>query len=432
MSIMQQAPIHLQRINQNNNSNNNTHNISRHLTTEETAAFAKALDALRDEVMSSLGERDATYIRKVVKAVRFSEITGRGLLMTLGWLPPAWLAGVSLLGFSKIVENMELGHNVMHGQYDWMNDPALSGAGYDWDNTCAAPMWKHSHNYMHHTFTNIIGKDLDVGYDAVRMTHEQPWKAHDSINLIKIVGIATFFQWAVGYHDIQVTEHEYANHPDKAQMVKEKWHMFAKKITRQVGKDYLLFPALSGINLIPTLTGNAAANVIRNWWSFAIIFCGHFSADTEMFAQKDVVLAEETKGEWYIRQIKGSGNIAGGKWFHFMSGNLSHQIEHHLFPDMPANRYQDIALQIKALCDDYGIHYTTGAFTKQFSEVMVRIAAFSLPNDMLANHMRTMTVSELRRVAPRQLSRGIRSTLRQPSHLLGSMTGRIMGKLTNR
>lgn len=374
---------------------------SRHLTAAEVDTFAKRLDDIRDEVFSSLGEQDAQYINNVLNTVRYSEIAGRGLLMTLGWLPPAWLAGVALLGFSKIVENMELGHNVMHGQYDWMNDPKFSGAAYDWDNTCSAPMWKHSHNYMHHTYTNIIDKDLDIGYDAVRMTHEQPWHVHDILNLAKLVGIATLFQWAVGYHDIQVTKHEYADDPKRTKKMMAKWRQFAQKSARQVGKDYVFFPVISGINFLPTLTGNMAANLIRNCWAFAIIFCGHFSADVEMFDES--TLDNESKGDWYIRQIKGSGNIQGGQFFHFLSGNLSHQIEHHVFPDMPANRYQEIAPKVQALCGEYGIHYTTGRFTKQFSEVMVRVAVFSLPNNLLAKHMDDMSVSGLVKAAGRSV-----------------------------
>lgn len=361
---------------------------NRHLSDKEKEEFATKIETIRNDVMASLDEKDARYINQVKHAVRYSEIGGRGLLMLFGWLPPAWLAGVSLLGFSKIVENMELGHNVMHGQYDWMNDPRFAGATYDWDNTCAAPMWKHSHNYMHHTFTNIIGKDLDIGYDAVRMTAEQPWHYHDVFNLIKLVGISSFFQWAVGYHDIQVVKHEYSDDPQKSTMIQQRWQMFAKKITRQVTKDYVFFPVIANINFIPTLAGNATANYIRNLWSFAIIFCGHFSADAQMFEKTAESIENESKADWYIRQIQGSGNISGGKWLHFLSGNLSHQIEHHLYPDMPANRYQEIAPEIQALCEEYGIHYTTGNFAKQLSEVMVRIAVYSLPNQFIANPLK--------------------------------------------
>jgi NADPH-dependent stearoyl-CoA 9-desaturase len=31
-----------------------------------------------------------------------------------------WVLGASTLGMAKILENMEIGHNVLHGQWDWM------------------------------------------------------------------------------------------------------------------------------------------------------------------------------------------------------------------------------------------------------------------------------------------------------------------------
>ena len=125
-------------------------------------------------VVADLGERDADYIRKVIRAQRGLEVAGRGLLFA-GFLPPAWLAGVTALSLSKILDNMEIGHNVMHGQYDWMKDPALSGKGFEWDTACPADQWRHSHNYMHHTHTNIVGKDRDIGYGVLRMSEDQPW-----------------------------------------------------------------------------------------------------------------------------------------------------------------------------------------------------------------------------------------------------------------
>ena len=52
---------------------------------------------------------------------------------------------------------------------------------------------------------------------------------------------------------------------------------------------------------------------------------------------------DETRGEWYLRQMLGSADISGGQVVHVMTGNLSHQIEHHLYPDLPSNRYAEIA-----------------------------------------------------------------------------------------
>ena len=144
------------------------------LTPEQIESFGEELDAIRQRVLADRGEHDANYIRKVIRAQRGLEVAGRGLLWA-GVFPPAWIAGTAALSLSKILDNMEIGHNVMHGQYDWMNDPALSGKQFEWDNACPADQWRHSHNYMHHTHTNIVGKDRDIGYGVLRMSEDQRW-----------------------------------------------------------------------------------------------------------------------------------------------------------------------------------------------------------------------------------------------------------------
>ena len=139
------------------------------LTPEQAEAFGRELDALKERVIADFGERDTTYIRRIIKAQRGLEIAGRALLFG-GIFPPFWLAGTAMLGVSKILDNMEIGHNVMHGQYDWTGDPALSSKNFEWDTACPADQWRHSHNYMHHTYTNIVGMDRDVGYGILRMS----------------------------------------------------------------------------------------------------------------------------------------------------------------------------------------------------------------------------------------------------------------------
>ena len=114
-----------------------------------------------------------------------------------------------------------------------------------------------------------------------------------------------------------------------------------RKVRSQTLKDYVLFPALTGPLFPLTLAGNATANLIRNIWTFNIIFCGHFPAGVESFSIEET--EEETRGGWYYRQLLGSANITGRKLFHTLTGNLSFQIEHHLFPDIPARRYPEIA-----------------------------------------------------------------------------------------
>ena len=126
-----------------------------------------------------------------------------------------------------------------------------------------------------------------------------------------------------------------------------------------------------------TLIADAIANVVRNVWSHAIIFCGHFPDQTFMFTEEEV--QDESRGAWYVRQLIGAANIDGRPLFHIMSGNLSFQVEHHLYPDMPSSRYQQIAPRVKEICEKYGLPYNTGPLGKQWGSVQRTILRLSLP-----------------------------------------------------
>ncbi len=353
---------------------------SRHLTPEEIQQFGEKVDAIRREVMDSLGEKDAAYIYKIRNFVRYSEIASRGMLMFAGWIPPVWLAGTTLLGISKIVENMELGHNVMHGQFDWLNDPSLNGANYDWDTISTGDDWKYTHNYVHHTYTNIVGKDHDVGYGLLRVSESQKWEPRFLFNIPLAIQLMVFFEWYVGVQNLHLEDVLVY----KTKTWKQVWQDAAKlrlKVRRQVLKDYIFFPLIAGPNALPVFAGNAVANIIRSLWASAVIFNGHFTEDAETFEPDNT--KNESRAEWYLRQIRGSSNFSGTEGLHILSGNLSHQIEHHLFPDMPANRYAEVAPKIKALCAEYGIHYNEASFMQQFASVWVRLAKCSLPEGSL-------------------------------------------------
>ena len=78
--------------------------------------------------------------------------------------------------------------------------------------------------------------------------------------------------------------------------------------------------------------------------------------------------------------MAGSANLSGSRLLHLMSGNLSHQIEHHFYPDLPANRYATIAVEVKEICARYGQHYNTGSLPRQFGQVIWRIWRHALPS----------------------------------------------------
>src|SRR5699024_8817055 len=99
---------------------------------------------------------------------------------------------------------MEIGHNVMHGQYDWTRDPALSSQRFEWDTLAPAANWRHSHNYIHHTYTNVLGRDRDIVYGILRIDPEQNWHPYYLGIPVYATLLAIFFQWGVILHDVVI------------------------------------------------------------------------------------------------------------------------------------------------------------------------------------------------------------------------------------
>jgi NADPH-dependent stearoyl-CoA 9-desaturase len=394
------------------------------LSEQELEKLAKEFDAIHDEVFAELGDRDRQYIKTVISVQRQIVVAGRVLLLA-SRSRTAWVLGTACLGMAKILENMELGHNILHGQWDWMNDPDIHSSVWDWDTASTARSWKHSHNYIHHTYTNIRGKDRDLGYEIMRIDPNQPWHpiwlAQPLFNLL----LTLLFEWGVAVHDIDFRAAQRGEKPWSE--VRQELKGIRGKARAQIVKDYLGWPAISagafalaqlasrgrldqpaesrvarGLRrmsgsrrvgataalldrLLPgvestflrTLAADALANLIRNVWAHAIIFCGHFPDQTYTFSAAEV--ENETRGGWYVRQLIGAANIDGSPLFHVISGNLGYQVEHHLYPDMPSSRYSEIAPKIKDICERYELPYNSGPFAKQWFTVHRSIFRLAFP-----------------------------------------------------
>jgi NADPH-dependent stearoyl-CoA 9-desaturase len=348
-----------------------------HLTDEEVEALGRELDEIRAEIEASRGAADAAYINRIITIQRTLAAAGRVTLFASKY-PPAWIAGTLMLGVAKILENMEIGHNVMHGQWDWMNDPEIHSSNWEWDTAQPAEQWKHSHNYVHHQFTNVLGFDNDIGYGILRMAREQKWHPANLGQPVYNAALAALFQWGVALHDLDI-EAIRKGRKDPKEM-KRQLKQIGKKVRRQAAKDYVIYPLLSGPSALSTLKANIAANLMRNVWAYVIIFCGHFPDGAEHFTEEEI--EDETRAEWYLRQMLGSANFEGGPLLHIMSGNLGFQIEHHLFPDLPSNRYAEISVKVKDICRRYDIPYTIGPLHKQYGQALRTIMKLSLPNRM--------------------------------------------------
>ena len=347
-----------------------------HLSEHDVNAFAVALDDIRRDVEDSRGIADRRYVLRTIAFQRVLDLASRLLIAgSKGRL--GWTAGTVGLAAAKSIENMELAHNIGHGQWDWMNDPEIHSTTWEWDMAGLSSQWRYSHNYRHHVFANVVGVDDDLGYGVLRVTRDQKWKPSNLAQPLRSLLLAITFEWGIALHDL------YSEQDRETNAVAKSVHSRAllRKIARQAGKDYVLWPALSGRRWLRTLGANAAANVLRNIWAYVVICCGHFADGAEKFTPE--ALRDETKPQWYLRQLLGSANFDAGPVLAFMSGNLCYQIEHHLFPDLPSNRYAQIATRVRALCATYHLPYTTGHLIRQYLLTVRTVCKLALPDRFL-------------------------------------------------
>jgi len=347
-----------------------------HLNEADIEALGFELDAIRRDIEDSRGEIDANYIQRTIRIQRTLDVVGR-LIIGCSRSRTGWALGTAILAYAKSVENMEISHNVLHGQWDWMNDPELHSTTWEWDMVGLSSQWRYSHNYRHHVFSNVLGMDDDLGFGVMRVTRDQPWKPQYLAQPLQNLLLAATFEWGIALHDVDFERLRAASAAERATQIRA----LIGKIGRQTFKDYMLFPALSRSRWRRTLAANATANLLRNLWAYVVIFCGHFPDGAEKFTAD--VLEQETRGEWYLRQMLGSANFKAGRLLAFSSGNLCYQIEHHLFPDLPSNRYAQIAVRVRALCDKYDLPYTSGSLVHQYLLTLRTIHKLALPDDFL-------------------------------------------------
>ena len=350
------------------------------LTDAEVARLGRDLDALRQQVLDARGSDDAAYIRRVITAQRALELTARALLLGSRHRPLWWL-GTAALTVAKVLDNMEIGHNVLHGQWDWMRDPKIHSSTWNWDHASPPEQWKRAHNDRHHSHTNVLGKDNDLGYGILRVDESQQWRPRHLVQPVLNLVNACIFEYGVAMYDLDLGETLRARRGLSPQLRSELL-IVAHRARRHATRDYVLHPFLSAAtgSTRSTLSANVTANVVRNVWSHSVIMCGHFPEGVQTF-EVESVDPSETRGHWYLRQMLGAANISGPRLLHVLTGNLSHQIEHHLFPDLPSNQYRQIAPQVRALFDANGLRYHSAPLLKQVASAWHKVVRLSLPND---------------------------------------------------
>jgi len=346
-------------------------------------AFGRALDSLRREVEQQVGAEDAAYIERIGKLSSRAEILGRTLIH-ISLDPITFGLGVGALWLHKNLELMEIGHPALHGAYD--NLPGAEkyrSEKFVWKAPVDEEAWKASHNGRHHQWTNIEGKDPDLNFGQLRLSANVPHKLAHALQPLS--NIITGFGFGMALN-LQVTGmldlyFKFDGQPlevlpdKKPATVRKAQRQFVSKFLRYYGKEYVAFPLLAGPFAPKVFLGNLIAEVARDLYAAAIIYCGHVGST-------DYPRGTEAKGrgEWYAMQVEGSRDVDVPLTVSILTGGLDHQIEHHLFPRLPPNRLRQIRPKVREICAAHGVNYRTDSWSNTMRDVLSELRRLAKPS----------------------------------------------------
>ncbi len=353
---------------------------------ERHRALGRELDALKARVMAQLGERDLAHARRVQAVSTAAEVVGRTLLH-VSLDPLTWTAGVMALWLHKQLEATELGHTALHGAYDKLpGGERWHSEGYAWDVPIDEEAWKHGHNHKHHGNTNVAGKDPDIHFGPIRLTEQTPHRAGHARQAWYLLALVPTFTFGMNLHFTGVADALADNGlpgkldvlPDRSPAsVRAAWRKALRKYVPYYAKNYVFFPALAGPLWWKVLAGNVAAEVLRDVYSAATIYCGHVGDDVASWPEGT---KPASRGEWYAMQLAATNNFEVSTPVSILCGGLDRQIEHHLFPTLPPNRLREIAPEVRVIAARHGFAYKTASWGRTLGKALRHIRALAKAN----------------------------------------------------
>ncbi len=350
------------------------------LPADRYAGFGKDLDALKARVMAELGPDDVAHVERMRRISTVAEVIGRGLLH-VSLDPLTFTVGVAALWLHKQLEATEIGHTVLHGAYDKLSaDPRWASATFAWDVPIDEEAWRHGHNHRHHGNTNVAGKDPDIHFGPVRLTEQTPWRpVHRYQHLLALAVLAPTFTFGMNLHFTGVADALGGNGlggydflPDRSPAsVRAAWRKALRKYVPYYAKNLVFYPLLAGPLAPKVLAGNLLAELARDLYSAATIYCGHVGDDV---ASWPAGTRPRNRGEWYAMQVAATHNFEVPTPISILCGGLDRQIEHHLFPTLPPPRLRQIAPEVRAICARHGIAYKSASWGATLRQALGHVA----------------------------------------------------------
>jgi fatty acid desaturase len=221
------------------------------------------------------------------------------------------------------------------------------GISYSW--------WMTKHS-RHHGNPNVVGKDPDIERDFISFTETDAAKAS---------GLYGWFTRHQGYLFFPILMFEGLNlhlHGFRTvfgrRKVDKRWLeivMLVSRIGAYVGVLFLLLPP-----------GMALAFMGVQLAVFGLYMGASFAPNHKGMP----VLPKDSKVDFLRRQVLTSRNIRGNWMMDTFMGGLNHQIEHHLFPNMPRPYLGRARLIAKDYCTTNDIAYTETSLPQSYGIVV--------------------------------------------------------------
>jgi linoleoyl-CoA desaturase len=348
-------------------------------------AFGEELDALKRRTLARInfagGAEDVAHVKRINRFSRAMEIIGR-VLIHVSFEPITFALGVCSLWVHKQLQATEIGHTALHGAYDKLEGAdAFASETFRWDTPIDEESWRQGHNIKHHGYTNVTGKDPDIHFGPARLTEKTPYRPSNRFQLPFMVGIlAPNFAFLMNTHFTGLNDVFFDNGldqkldvlPDRSPAsVRGAWRKALRKWVPYYAKNYVFFPLLAGPMFWKVLLGNWLAEVMRDVYSAATIYCGHVGEDVKSYAAGTKA---HGRGQWYAMQVEATNNFEVSRPISILCGGLDRQIEHHLFPTFPPERLREIAPEVRAICERHGIEYKTDTWGRTLKKALAHVA----------------------------------------------------------
>jgi linoleoyl-CoA desaturase len=361
---------------------------------ERLRRFGEELDGVRNRALARIGEKDVAYVRRLDRFSHVMEVVGR-VLIQVSPGPVTFVLGVVALWLHKQLQATEIGHTALHGAYDRLaGASAYRSKTFRWDTPIDEESWRHAHNVRHHGNTNVAGKDPDIDFGPVRLTVQTPHDRGHRFQLpFALLVIFPLFGFVINTHVTGLSE-TIAPEGRPLHFLPDQSMASRRAALRKALRKYLpyylynfvLFPLIAGPLFWKVLLGNVIVEVLRDVYSACTIFCGHVGHDVKSYPAG---VRAHGRGQWYAMQVEAANDFEVPRPISILCGGLDRQIEHHLFPTLPPPRLREIAPEVRAICEKWGVDYKTDTWGRTLRK------AFAHIRDLSAAHPGGAVMSEI-------------------------------------